>query len=58
MLSPELGAHLADPGVQLELAGPGPVIPFHHVVQPPREHEGGSTSGVSTVNSALVRFWL
>ncbi len=57
MLSPELGAHLADPGIQLELAGPGPAVPFHHV-QPHREHEGGSTSGVSTVNSALVRFWL
>jgi len=52
VLSPELGAHLADPGIQLELAGPGPAVPFHHV-QPHREHEGGSTSGVSTVNSAL-----
>merc|ERR1719153_836949 len=41
VLSPELGAHLADPPLEL------PVPPL------PREAEGGSTSGVSTVNSAF-----
>jgi len=48
VLSPELGAHLADQVITL----PESLLPEPMAVLPP-DHEAGSTSGVSTVNSGF-----
>jgi len=56
VLSPELGAHLADQGVIDAPPIPPPLevpILVGDIPPLPMETEGGSTSGVSTVNSAF-----
>ena len=52
VLSPELGAHLAEPG-PVGNNDPLLVLP-QHAQDVGQDNEGGSTSGVSTVNSGVV----
>ena len=61
VLSPELGAHLAEPGSLGPIGNNDPLMVLPPMPQLPQqaqdvgqENGGGSTRGVSTVNSAIV----